>query len=100
MTKRQFLLQYLSVNKHTSSWDWEADVEYAKQFYKDIEVGDDLLKSFAPSSIKIAVHQQYLGKVKADRLTQLRKLVKEGLVKARWDGLGYGARSTFGISKN
>lgn len=99
MSKREFLLRYLGKHKNTSSWDWPADVEYGEEFFGLNKLGDSLLKSEAPAPLRMAVHYSEYDKIKKDRLRELRKLVKEGLVFSAWVGLGAGSKSEFGTNR-
>jgi hypothetical protein len=98
--KRLFILQYIKKHLIVSSWDWDADVAYASEFYPELkEFGIELLNSASVDPIRIAAHRAYLGKVKNDRLRITQGLVNDGLVDKNWSGTGFGGRSMFGVSR-
>lgn len=102
LTKREkFLLVDLKINSSQSSWDWEADNRFNKEFkiIDDDGLGDALVSSDALAHSRMAVHQIHFEKVKRARLRVLNGLVKKKLVRAFWVGTGFGGKTDFGVSR-
>lgn len=94
------VLEDLKKHGTQSSWDWEADQRFASHI-GDSEAADGIRKildSCAPSAFRIAAMLEY-RRITNRRLRVLRKLVKNGLVVAFWDGLGQGAINQFGVRR-
>lgn len=100
MTKEEFLIKDLEENESQSSWDWEADFRFAKQFYpnecKDIAL---IIRSQTLHAHQIVAHRLLAEKTKSSRLRTMRRLIKKGIVKAYWVGTGWGGKHDFGINR-
>lgn len=101
MTNTEFLINDFKEHPVQSSWDFEADLRFAK------EIGDDeavnllrsMLKSrFVPAILGVFYHT-IRPRITRKRLRVIRKLVEQGLVVTYWSGTGYGGKADFGVSR-
>ncbi len=101
MTHLDWVIQDLSKHRCQSSWDWGADLRFARIFAGDFV--DDictLCRANAPTPHLIAFHRAYIyRRVTLPRLRALRNLVRGGKVKATWSGTDYGGRTDFGVTR-
>lgn len=104
MIKRQaqldFILKDMRSYHGQSSWDWEADLRFAR-FLGDKEaeviINDACHCSLVPMAVAL-MHTKAALRVKGKRLDLLRELVREGLVE-KWPlGTGQCGRTDCGIS--
>ncbi|MDK9793772.1 hypothetical protein [Vibrio sp. D431a] len=97
-----FMAEYLQENRDCSSWDFSADLAFAKRFCSAdlVHLIEDALKPVNAGGL--IVHAWEIGwktPVTDRRLKALRELVAHGHVEASWDGLGDGAMNQFGRSR-
>lgn len=98
----EFMATYLAQHSSCSSWDFEADLAFAKHLglEDEIKVIKEAMDSSAPFSFIIAAWEMGWKKtITNKRLNALRALVKAGRATAYWTGLGEGAYNTFGCSR-
>lgn len=98
---QDFLMTDLKENGSQSSWDFQADLRFAK-FLKEEEAVADLeriLFSSAPLALILDAHSALIGKVKNKRLAGLRELVSMGEAESFWMGLGQGSMNQFGAKR-
>lgn len=98
----EFMREYMAKHKVATSWDFEADLAFAKEFSdkETVELIESVIECNSDWSRCIAVWQVYWKKQVTDkRLKALKELVSSGFVDAGWSGLGAGAMSIFGRSR-
>ena len=101
MTNTEFLIQDFKEHPVQSSWDFEADLRFAKAIDDEEAVGlirSMLKSSFAPAILGV-FHHTIRPRITRRRLAATRKLVERGLVTARWSGTGYGGKTEFGVNR-
>ncbi|MGR5367023.1 hypothetical protein [Photobacterium damselae] len=96
------MAEYLQEHKNCSSWDFAADLAFAKKFC-DRDVVKLIEDVMCPVNAGCpAVHVWMLGwkqPVTEKRLKALRELCNKGFAEAYWMGLGEGSRNIFGRTR-
>lgn len=98
----KFMSAYLAQHGTCSSWDFDADYNFAVQFgtNDEKELIQDAMRSSAPFSHIIAVWENCWKKsITERRLKALRVLVQHGFARSTWTGLGEGSYNSFGRSR-
>lgn len=100
MTKEEFLIKDIGENGSQSSWDWQADLRFAKFFFPE-EHADiaAIIHSSTVYSSRIAAHEVLAKKTKSSRIATLRRLIKKGLIESSWMGTGEGGKNLFGVNR-
>ena len=102
MTDCQIILKDMKETKTgQASWDWEADLRFAKSVKgeNEVEILNLLMNSHTVFPILISTHKEFITKLKNRRLRALRKLEQQGLVYSGWRGTGEGGFSEFGTRR-
>lgn len=92
------LLSDLSENGEQCSWDWEADLRFARITGQDTSPIEAAIYSSAPIAFRVAASRGW-EKVTQKRIRLLRKLCKIGLANSYWSGTGNGGKSDFGLNR-
>ena len=101
MTNTEFLINDFKEHPVQSSWDFEADLRFAKAIgdKEAVELIKPMLNGgFLPAILAIFRHT-IRPRITNRRLRAMRKLVKQGLVKIGWLGTGYGGKTEFGVNR-
>ena len=102
MTDEQIILKDMKeTTLSQSSWDWPADLRFAKAIRAndEIEILESLLGSKAVFAIQIEAHKIFITKLKNRRLRALRKLEKQGILFSCWQGTGERGFTEFGTRR-
>ena len=97
----QFVLEDLQTGNTHSSWDWPADLRFAKHFsYSDaVEVLEKMMQSDAPLACLCASHDIVVKPIKKKRLAAVRELVRHGYVDVYWETSGEGGATLYGVNR-
>lgn len=87
----------------TASWDWEADVRFARAagFAPElVEVLEEWLRADTRlPGVLLIYYQVVRPRVTRRRLRALRQLVAAGLVRSSWCGTGECGQTDFGVNR-
>lgn len=86
---------------HQESWDWEADLRFAKAIgaITEVEVLEEIMTSDAVLVLKEMAHAIVITKIKRRRLRALNNLRKMGIVNAGWIRSGERGRTLYGVTR-
>lgn len=100
--QRQFLIADIKKHGAQSSWDWDADVRFAR-FLDDTVSADAIQRACDSHSVLSARYSYWVHfggrRICRNRMRRLRELVSAGFLSAGWVGLGAGGFSEFGIRR-
>ena len=100
MRDHEFILADLKKNDAQSSWDWDADLRFAKHLglaeefrHLELAIGGNFLPD------RRAHFEMVRRTVTQRRLRAIRKLVHMGLVRSEWRGTGSCGKTDCGINR-
>ncbi len=102
MKDENIVLNDLKIHSSQCSWDWEADLRFAKAINSEL-VNDlkSIINSKAPIPFLVMNHRIIIKqKITDRRIRALRKLIKRGIVQANWIGTGEFGKTDFGVNRN
>jgi hypothetical protein len=101
MTPEEFLLADLAGHEFVFSWDWQADLRFARFLgeTKIVESIEAAMASHAPWPNLFDFYQTIVKPVTQRRLRVLRSLVKAGKAEAEWVSSGECGRANYGVTR-